>query len=99
VLLADDVLLFPFKSILSVFREIYKAALEEMKAEADSIRVELSQLYLALESGALTEEAFDARERELLDRLDAIEERGILESDEDDDEDDDDDHDRGEYDE
>ncbi len=85
--LADDVLFFPFKSILSVFREIYKAALEEMKAEADSIRNELSQLYLALESGALTEDAFDSRERELLDRLDAIEERGVLETHDDDDDD------------
>jgi len=85
VFLADDVLMFPFKSLLKVFREIYKAALEEIKAEADSIRLELSQLYLALESGAVTEESFDSRERELLDRLDAIEERGMLESDEDDD--------------
>ena len=90
--LADDVLLFPFRSLLSVFREIYKAAIEEIKAEADSIRTELSQLYLALESGALTEDAFDSRERELLDRLDAIEERGMLEPEDDDD-------DGGEYDE
>ncbi len=101
--LADDVLVFPFKSILSVFREIYKAALEEIKSEADSIRVELSQLYLALESGAVTEDAFDARERELLDRLDDIEERGMLESDDDDDDDmnevDDDDDDMNEVDE
>jgi hypothetical protein len=86
VFLADDVLMFPFKSILSVFREIYKAALEEMKAEADSISNALSQLDLALESGALTEEAFDSRE--LLDRLDAIEERGVFETDEDEDDDD-----------
>lgn len=76
--IADDVILFPFKSILKVFKEIYKAAVEEIKAEADSIRLELSQLYLALESGAVTEEAFDARESELLDRLDAIEEHGEL---------------------
>ena len=82
--LADDVILFPFKSILEVFKEIYKAAIEEIKSEADSIRLELSQLYLALESGAVTEDIFDARERELLDRLDIIEERGMLEQDADD---------------
>ena len=51
VFLADDVILFPFKSILKVFKEIYKAAIEEIKSEDDSIRLELSQLYLALESG------------------------------------------------
>ena len=81
--LADDVILFPFKSILSVFQEIYKAAIEEIKAEADAIRLELSQLYLALEAGAVTEDAFDARESELLDRLDAIEERGTLDDEDD----------------
>jgi Gas vesicle protein G len=79
VFLADDVLLFPFKSLLKVFQEIYKAALEEIKAEADAIRNELSQLYLALEAGSVSEDAFDARERELLDRLDDIEGRGLLE--------------------
>ena len=87
--LADDVLLFPFKSLLKVFQEIYKAALEEVKAEAGAIRNELSQLYLALEAGAVSEDTFDARERELLDRLDNIEERGMIE-DEDEDEDDED---------
>ena len=60
--IADDVLMFPFKSVLSIFREIYNAAVQEMAAEADAIRAELSQLYLALEAGTLAEEAFDARE-------------------------------------
>ncbi len=84
VFLADDVLLFPFKSILKVFQEIYKAAIEEVKAEAGAIRNELSQLYLALEAGAVSEDAFDDRERELLDRLDTIEERGLLEEEDED---------------
>jgi hypothetical protein len=90
MLLVDDVLVFPFKSILWVFREIYNAAVEEIAAESDSIRTELSQLYLALEAGTLSEEAFDARERELLDRLDAIEDRDPI--DEDDENEDEDEH-------
>jgi len=98
VFLADDVLLFPFKSILSVFQEIYNAAVQELAAESDSIRAELSQLYLALEAGTLSEEAFDARERELLDRLDAIEKRGLIE-DEDEDEDEANDNETDEWDE
>lgn len=81
--LADDIVLFPFKSILSVFREIYNAAVQEIVAEADGIRTELSQLYLALEAGTVSEATFDDRERELLDRLDTIEERGLLEDEED----------------
>jgi gas vesicle protein GvpG len=94
VFLADDIVLFPFKSILSVFREIYNAAVQEIVAEADGIRTELSQLYLALEAGTVSEATFDDRERELLDRLDTIEERGLLEDEEDaEDEDDEDDED------
>ena len=86
--IADNIVLFPFKSILSIFQEIYNAALQEMASEADTIRAELGQLYLALEAGSLTEEAFDAKESELLDRLDEIEERGVLEHEDDDEEDD-----------
>jgi hypothetical protein len=87
VFIADDVLLFPFKSLLSIFQEIYNAAVQEMASESDAIRAELSQLYLALEAGSLSNEAFDARESELLDRLDEIEERGMLTDDEDQEED------------
>jgi hypothetical protein len=75
VFLADDIVLFPVKSLLSLFREIYNAAVQEIAEEADSIRAELGELYQQLEAGTLDEEAFDAIERELLDRLDAIEAR------------------------
>lgn len=92
--LADDIVLFPVKSLLSLFREIYNAAVQEIADEADSIRTELGELYQRLESGELDEEAFDTRERELLDRLDVIEARGTEEDDDsepDEDEDDEDD--------
>ncbi len=96
--LADDIVLFPVKSLLSLFREIYNAAVQEIAEEADSIRAELGELYQRLEAGTLDEEAFDARERELLDRLDAIEARGTDE-DEPDEEDLDDDEDEDDEDE
>jgi hypothetical protein len=91
VFLADDIVLFPVKSLLSLFREIYNAAVQEIAEEADSIRVELGELYLQLEAGILDESAFDARERELLDRLDAIEARATSKEEDDEEEDDDDD--------
>ncbi len=87
--LADDIVLFPVKSLLSLFREIYNAAVQEIAEEADSIRAELGELYQSLEAGMLDEEAFDARERELLDRLDAIEARNSEEVDEDEDDEED----------
>jgi hypothetical protein len=92
VFLADDIVLFPVKSLLSLFREIYNAAVQEIADEADSIRTELGELYQRLETGELDEEAFDARERELLDRLDEIEAKGSEEDDDSEpDEDDEDD--------
>lgn len=81
--LVDDIATFPVKSILSLFREIYKAAVQEMAEEAEKLRAELSRLYQQLEAGALDEAEFDAREQEILDRLDAIEARDELEDDED----------------
>ncbi|WP_435011899.1 gas vesicle protein GvpG (plasmid) [Tundrisphaera lichenicola] len=106
--LVDDIALFPVKSILSLFREIYKAAVQEMAEEADSLRAELGQLYQMFEAGTLDERAFDDRERQILDRLDAIEARDSIEAegldddedeDEDDEEEDDDEEDDAEEDE
>ena len=85
---SNDIALFPVKSILSLFREIYKAAVQEMAEEADKLRAELGQLYQMFEAGTLDEQSFDHRERQILDRLDAIEARDALEDESLDDEDD-----------
>jgi hypothetical protein len=76
MLLLDDILLFPITGILWTFRELHKAVLQEMDSEAEDITTQLSELYMMLETGKITEEEFDAGERELLDRLDQIQERG-----------------------
>ncbi len=76
MLILDDLLLFPMRSILWIFREIYNATQQELEAEADVITVELSELYMMLETGKITESEFDDRERTLLDRLDEIEGQG-----------------------
>jgi hypothetical protein len=75
VFVIDDLVFSPVKGILTIFKELYKAAAQEMANEADSIRAELSRLYQLLDTGELSDEEFDERERELLDRLDAIEAR------------------------
>ena len=74
MLLVDDLLLAPLSGLLWVAEKIHDAAREEMAHEADAITEELRQLYLMLEAKQITEADFDARERELLDRLDAIRE-------------------------
>jgi hypothetical protein len=75
MLLVDDILFFPVHSIMWIFREISKIAHEELAGEAQSITERLRLLYMQLETGRITEQQFDAEEKLLLDRLDAIDRR------------------------
>lgn len=74
MLIVDDILLFPGRSILWIFREVHNAAQQELASEAELIKTELRELYMMLETGRISEEEFDAREKALLDRLDQLEE-------------------------
>lgn len=76
MLIIDDILLFPFRSILWIFREVHNAAQQELAGEAELITAELSELYMMLETGKISEQEFATREKELLDRLDKIQESG-----------------------
>ena len=73
--LVDDILMAPVRGLFWIFKEIHNAAEEEQANEADAITAQLSELYMMLETGKMTEEEFDAAEKALLDRLDAIKER------------------------
>jgi hypothetical protein len=75
MLLVDDILCFPVTSILWIFREINKIAHEELDGEGLLINEQLRLLYMQLETGRITEQQFDAEEKILLDRLDAIDRR------------------------
>ncbi len=78
MLLIDDIVRFPMSGLLWIFQEIRDAAEQELHAQADSITMELQQLYAMFEKGQITEEEFDRREMDLLDRLDRIQENGTL---------------------
>jgi hypothetical protein len=75
MLIIDDILFFPVKGIVWIFNEIYDAARQEITSEADSIAAQLSELYMMLETGRITEAEFDESERIILDRLDQIQGR------------------------
>ena len=75
MLLIDDILFFPVTSILWIFREIDKIAHEELDGQGQAINEQLRLLYMQLETGRITEQQFDAEEKLLLDRLDAIDSR------------------------
>ena len=70
--LIDDILLVPMRGLFWIFKEIRNAAKEEQANEAQAITTKLIELYMMLETGQLTETEFDAEEKVLLDRLDAI---------------------------
>ncbi len=72
MLILDNLLLSP---LLWIFREINESVQKEQAGEAEAVTRSLSELYMKLDTGAITEEEFDAAEAVLLDRLDAIQER------------------------
>lgn len=76
MLLIDDLLAAPMRGLLFVLEKIDEAARQEREAEERAIMAELSELYHALENGALTEAEFDAREGKLLTRLDRLQGKG-----------------------
>ncbi|RJX35692.1 MAG: gas vesicle protein GvpG [Desulfarculus sp.] len=75
MLLIDDLLMAPFRGLLWIFREIHNAAEQEMASEAENLTAQLSELYLLLESGNISDEEFDQKEAEILDRLEEINQR------------------------
>lgn len=58
--------------LLRVAREIDKAARAQLEQDRDELMRQLRALHHAIERGELTEEEFEAREEQLLDRLEQI---------------------------
>ncbi len=87
MLLVDDVLMFPVRGALWIFEEIHNAAKEALVHEAESATADLSDLYMSLETGRITEEEFSAEEKILLDRLAQVEQMGRGQDEEDEDKD------------
>ena len=75
MLLVDDVLGFPVRGILWIFREIRDMAEKELAGEEESITEQLRLLYMQLETNRITEPEFDDAEKRLLDQLDALRSR------------------------
>jgi len=73
MLLIDDILLFPARGVGWLVDKVRQAAQQELANESDNLRAELSELYMMLETGKITEAEFSARETVLLHRLDRVE--------------------------
>lgn len=90
MLIVDDILLFPVRGINWIFKQIHEIAEEELAGEADRLRESLTELYMMLETGQISEAEFDAQEKALLDRLDALDEEDAMIGEDEDGEDDED---------
>jgi hypothetical protein len=75
MLIIDNLLLFPVRSLVHILREIHHAVEQECESEGEAVRTELRELYMRLEAKQITEQEFDDAEAVLLDRLDRIEAR------------------------
>lgn len=71
--LIDDILLAPIKGVQFIAKKIQEAAQEELLDEG-AVRRDLTTLYMQLETGKITEEEFEQRENELVEKLEEIEE-------------------------
>lgn len=72
MLIIDDLILSPIKGVIWVMDKINEAVQEDQANESVTITNSLSELYMSLESGQITEDEFDSREKELLDRLEEL---------------------------
>ena len=73
MLVVDDVLRLPVRGFWFILQEINNAVQQELRGETETIREKLREYYVLLDAGKITEEEFDKRENELLDRLTKIE--------------------------
>lgn len=70
--LLDDILLAPLNGVIWIAEKIQEAAEKELLDE-EGVKRELTELYMRLETGRITEEEFARQEEELVERLEAIE--------------------------
>jgi len=71
VLLIDDLLLLPIRGFIGIFKKIHEMAVQELSDE-DYVRERLMELQLRFELDEISEEEYARKEKELMERLDAI---------------------------
>jgi hypothetical protein len=75
MLIVDDILLSPLHGIWWIAREVHQAAKQEVAGQSEALTAELRELYMLLETGRIAEPEYEAREKELLDRLQLLRQR------------------------
>ena len=69
--LLDDILFAPIKGLAAACHKIHEAAREDMGHQEKAVLASLAELHQLMDTGQIGDDAFDIRECELLDRLEA----------------------------
>jgi hypothetical protein len=67
--LLDDILLAPIKGLAAVCQKVHDAAQEDLADQEKAVLATLAELHQQLDAGFIADADFNARECELLDRL------------------------------
>ncbi|MFH1890032.1 MAG: gas vesicle protein GvpG [Candidatus Kuenenbacteria bacterium] len=70
--LIDDILLFPIKGIVWIAEKVRNMASEELEDTPEKLQRELLDLQMALEAEQITETEYQKKEKDVLERLNAL---------------------------
>lgn len=70
--LIDDILLSPLKGVVWLAKELRAKAKEKMEDTPEKLKRKLLDAQMALEAGQITEEEYQEKEKDILERLEAL---------------------------
>ena len=73
--LIDDILLAPVKGIVYLAKKIHELAEEELVDTGEKIKRELLDLQMLFETDQISEEEYQKKEKDILERLEALKEK------------------------
>jgi len=75
--LIDDILLFPVKGVVWLSEKVRDMTLEELEDTPEKLKRELLDLQMTLEAEQITEAEYQTQEKDILERLEALEKTKI----------------------
>ncbi|MFC1613083.1 gas vesicle protein GvpG [Patescibacteria group bacterium] len=70
----DDLLLLPAKGFIGIVKKVHDMATEELEDTPEKIKRELLDLQMSFEMEEILEEEYTKKEKDILERLEALQE-------------------------
>lgn len=71
----DDILLAPVKGVVYIAKKIHELAEEELADTGEKLKRELLDLQMFFETDQISEEEYQKKEKNILERLEALKEK------------------------